>query len=78
MKIITQAGFSADELQIALGAIAQAKELSVKDSQDYKFFIDRTLIYDDQDAFMFQRADSKSDRWYLRIYDEKKKKPVIR
>ena len=76
--VITQAGFSADELQIALGAIAQAKELSVKDSEDYKFFIDRTLIYDDQDAFMFQRADSKSGRWYLRIYDENKKKPVIR
>ena len=55
------------------------RELSLKEFEDeYKFFIDRTLIYDDHDAFMFQRADSKSGRWYLRIYDEKKKKPVIR
>ena len=77
--VIAEAGFDAQDLQVALGAIASAKELSLKESDDeYKFFIDRTLIYDDHDAFIFQRADSKSGRWYLRIYDENKKKPVIR
>ncbi|WP_269615224.1 tyrosine-type recombinase/integrase [Prochlorococcus marinus] len=78
-EVIAEAGFDAADLQVALGAIASAKELSLKQSDyEYKFFIDRTLIYEDHDAFMFQRADSKSGRWYLRIYDEKKKKPVIR
>ena len=77
--VIAEAGFDAADLQVALGAIASAKELSLKQSDnEYKFFIDRTLVYEDHDAFIFQRADSKSGRWYLRIYDEKKKKPVIR
>ena len=30
------------------------------------------------DAFIYQRATSKSGRWYFRIYDEKRKKPVIK
>ena len=76
--VITQAGFSAEDLQVALGAIASAKELSLKQSDsEYRFFEDRTLIYEDHDAFMFKRSD-RSGRWYLRIYDEKKRKAVIR
>ena len=77
--LLTHAGFDAGDLQVALEAIKNAKEQSLEKSDDqYKFFVDRTLIYEDHDAFIFKRADSKSGRWYLRIYDSKRTKPVIR
>ena len=37
-----------------------------------------TLVYEDNDAFIYRRATSKSGRWYLRIYDGISNKPVVR
>ena len=80
-SLLTSAGFDAGDLQVALRAIQQAKEQSNKEQQvdnEYKNFLDRTLVYDDQDAFIYKRGDTKSGRWYLRIYDKKNTKPVIK
>ena len=40
--------------------------------------MDKTLVYEDNDAFIYRRATSKSGRWYLRIYDGISNKPVVR
>jgi len=78
--LITSAGFDAGDLQTALLAIQEAKEQKKQqvEAGENKFFLDKTLVYEDVDAFIFRRADSKSGRYYFRIYDEKTKKPLVR
>ena len=80
-SLLTAAGFEAGDLQIALDAIKEAREVigeAPKEDDSYKYFLNRTLVYDDQDAFIYQRADTKTGRWYFRIYDSKTGKPVKR
>ena len=80
-SLLTTAGFDAGDLQIALEAIKQAKELSLnkkKDDNELQYYLDKTLVYEDRDAYIYRRATSKSGRWYLRIYDFKSGKPVIK
>ena len=68
-----------DELQTALNAIQTAKNQSPnKQSTGYKNYIDKTLVYDDQDAYIYQRGDTKSGIWYFRIYNKKTGKPVFK
>ncbi len=77
--LLTAAGFDAGDLQIALEAITTAKEQAQKKTYvegEYAYFLDRTLVYEDQDAFIYKRADTKSGRWYFRIYDAKRGKPI--
>jgi integrase len=77
--LLTAAGFDASDLQIALEAIKAAKEHSKKEDEgEYKFYLEKTLIYEDRDAFIYQRATSKRKIWYLRMYDDKKSKPVVK
>ena len=77
--LVAGAGFDAGDLLLALEAIKTAKEQSPKKEEgSYKFFLDRTLVYDDRDAFIYKRATSKTGIWYFRIYDGKLNKPVIR
>ena len=77
--LLSAAGFDAGDLQIALEAITTAKEQAQKKTYvegEYAYFLDRTLVYEDQDAFIYKRADTKSGRWYFRIYDAKRGKPI--
>jgi len=79
-QLLTSAGFEAGDLQIALEAINQAKEeknLKKKDDNGYEYYLEKTLVYDDKDAFIYRRATSKTGRWYFRIYDAKQQKPII-
>ena len=77
--VLTGAGIDASDLQIALQAISDAKERrESENTNEAKYHLNKTLVYEDVDAFIYQRATSKSGRWYFRIYDEKRKKPVIK
>ena len=68
-----------DTLETALGAIQTAKEVSPKnDDEGYKFYKNKTLVYEDRDAFIYQRPDRKKQTWYFRIYDDARKKPVVK
>ena len=61
--LLTSAGFDAGDLQIALEAINQAKEQSIKQKEDdagLQYYLEKTLVYDDRDAYIFRRATSKS------------------
>ena len=54
--LLTASGFSSSDVDVALEAISVAKEQSpAKDDEKYKFFLDRTIIYEDRDAFIFKR-----------------------
>lgn len=78
-SLLSAAGFDADDLQIALAAIKAAKEQTeASNEEEYKFYLNKTLIYEDRDAFIYQRATSKRKIWYLRIYDGRKSKPVVK
>ena len=79
-QLITSAGFDAGDLQTALLAIQEAKNQKQQqvEAGTNKFFLDKTLVYEDVDAFIFRRADSKSGRYYFRLYDENTKKPLVR
>ena len=76
--LLSEAGIDANSLATALDAIATAKETRIQESEDLKFFEEKTLVYEDQEAFIYKRGDSKSGRFYFRIYDEKTKKPIHR
>ena len=78
--LLTSAGFNKDELNVALDAIKNAKDQSLVDKkQENVFWLDKTFIYPDINyCFIYKRATSVSGKWYLRIYDEKNNKPVVR
>ena len=70
----------AEDLETALSAIKTAKEQSPnqEDEDGYKFYKEKCLVYEDRDAFIYQRPDRKKKTWYFRIYDGKRKKPVVK
>jgi integrase len=76
--LLTEAGIDGNSLATALDAIAIAKDTPLKENEELTFFTEKTLIYEDQEAFIYRRGDSKSGRFYFRIYDEKHKKPIFR
>ena len=78
-SLLISAGHNAKDIKIALNAIKTAKEQSPKkNTTSYKNYIDKTLVYDDQDAYIYQRGDTKSGIWYFRIYNKKTGKPVFK
>ena len=43
-----------------------------------KNYLDKQLVYDDEQAWIYRRGDTKGKTWYLRIFDEKSKKPFVK
>ncbi len=43
-----------------------------------KNFLNKELIYEDESAFLYQRGDTKAKTYYLRIFDQKSKKPYVK
>ena len=77
--LLSAAGFNTTDVDVALDAITTAKEQSPnKEKGEKVFWLDKTLVYEDNDAFIYRRATSKSGRWYLRIYDGISNKPIVR
>lgn len=77
-SLLAEAGVDGSSLATALEAIKLAKETTIQETGDLKFFADKTHVYEDQEAFIYRRGDSKSGKFYFRIYDEKSKKPIYR
>ncbi len=77
--LLTAAGISAGDVEVALEAIQTAKQQSPKQQEGkYKNYIDKTPVYEDRDAYIYKRGDTKSGIWYFRIYDNKRNKPVFK
>jgi len=43
-----------------------------------KNYLDKELVYEDESAFIYRRGDTKKKTWYLRIFDEKTRKPFVK
>ena len=79
--LLTASGFDVDDVEVALQAIKEAKttkEAAAKETGKYKNYKDKCNVYDDVDAFIYRRGDTKSGIWYLRIVDSKTRKPVFK
>ena len=78
--LLSSAGYDTNQLNVALDVLKNAKEQSlVSKKQGNSFWLDKTFIYPDiEDCFIYKRATSISGKWYLRLYDYKNSKPVVR
>ncbi|WP_236072709.1 tyrosine-type recombinase/integrase [Prochlorococcus marinus] len=79
--VLQNAGYDAGDLQIALEAIDHAKKIrsnKKKETISDSYYIDKTLIYEDHEAFIYTRADHVRKNWYFSLWDSKSHKPVRR
>lgn len=51
---------------------------TVKGLKTKKNYLDKQLVYDDEQAWIYRRGDTKAKTWYLRIFDDKSKKPFVK
>ena len=73
-------GVDVNQLETALNAINTAKDQSPNKEvvEGYKFYKEKQLVYEDRDAFIYQRPDRKTAIWYFRMYDYKRNKAVVK
>ena len=77
--LLTHAGIDTENLYTAIEAIQEAKkEAETNSPRGNKFFKEKLHVYPDEEAFIYKRGDSKTGIYYLRIYDDKGKKPIIK
>ena len=43
-----------------------------------KNYLNKELIYEDEQAFIYQRGDTVKKTYYLRIFDQQSKKPYVK
>ena len=78
-QLLEQAGVNKDDFYSAISALTTAKQQNPKiKSEVNKNYVDKTPVYDDVDAFIYKRGDTKSGIWYFRIWDSKRRKAVFR
>ena len=78
-KLLESAGVDANDFDSALTALATARQQNPnKPSYKKKEFEDKTYVYDDVEAFIFKRGQTKKGIWYFRIWDTKRQKAVLR
>lgn len=79
VTLLDAAGLEPADLLTALQVLAQAKQAAQKAPEQGKsIYQDKELVYEDEDAFVYKRGDTKSKIYYLRIYDKKTKRPYIK
>ena len=80
-------GLDADLLVDAYKTLQEAKDVAatadqgrqkVKGVTTKKNYLDKQLVYEDEQAWIYRRGDTKAKTWYLRIFDEKSKKPFVK
>ena len=59
-------------------SVSQRRTASDEAGSRKKNFIDKELIYEDEHAFLYKRGDTKRNTYYLRIYDDLRKKPYVK
>ena len=78
-KLLETAGVDANDFDSALSALATAKQQNPnRPPVKKREFEDKTQVYDDVEAFIFKRGQTKKGIWYFRIWDTKRQKAVLR
>jgi len=77
--LLDASGVTDEELKQALEALAIERRVKPP-APDAKggVYLDKELIYDDENAFIYRRNDTKKKYYQIRIWDAKSKKPFIK
>ena len=65
-------------VEIGSEAVAKKSSKGTNGRQEKKNYFNKELIYEDETAFIYQRGDTKSKIFYLRIFDRSSKKPYVK
>ena len=80
-------GLDPDLLSDAYTTLQEAQQVSATSTvmagkvggvRTKKNYLDKQLVYDDEQAWIYRRGDTKAKTWYLRIFDDKSKKPFVK
>ena len=78
-QLLEQSGINKDDFFSAISSLQTAKAQNPEAKADVnKNYVDKTPVYDDVDAFIYKRGDTKSGIWYFRIWDTKRRKAIFR
>jgi integrase len=78
-NLLDAAGLEAADLLTALQAVAQAKKATeVPPEKGKSIYQEKELVYEDENAFIYRRGDTRNKVYYLRIYDKSSRKPFIK
>lgn len=77
--LLEAAGLDANDLATAITALADAKRVAMTETEGTKsIYQDQETIYDDENATIYRRGDTKKKIYYLRIYDRNSNKPYVK
>ena len=77
--LLDASGVDAGTLAAALQSIARAKEVTAPPPEGAgKVYLNKELIYEDENAYVYQRNDTKKKYYYFRMWDRKSRKPFIK
>lgn len=73
-------GDAYETLREAQQAVATSDVITrkVKGVTSKKNYLDKQLVYEDESAWIYRRGDTKAKTWYLRIFDDKSKRPFVK
>jgi len=78
-SLLDAAGLEASDLLTAIQVLADAKKQAAARSDEKKsIYLDKELVVEWDDAFVFRRGDTKSQTYYLRMFDKKRRKPYVK
>jgi len=78
-SLLESAGLDASDLLTAIQVLAGAKnQAAAKKEEKRSVYLDKELVVEWDDAFVFRRGDTKSQTYYLRMYDKKRRKPYVK
>ena len=78
-QLLDATGVDAADLALALKSIGKAKEIiTPKKESENSIYQEKEYVYDDQNACIFRRGDTKKRWFYFRYYDKKTKTRVVR
>ncbi len=81
--LLESAGLGAEDLLTAISTLANAKK-EAKEKKDKeentprKNILDKTFVYEGEEAIIYRRGDTKNNIYYFRCYDKKAKKQYIK
>lgn len=77
--LLEAAGLDANDLATAIATLADAKQAAkAKEEVSKSIYQEQETIYDDENATIYRRGDTKRKIYYLRIYDKSSSKPYVK
>ena len=80
LQVLEQAGIGEADIAAHLADLIKAKADTAPTAKEKgkKHYLDQTFFIPGEDAFIYRRADTKKQLWYLRMYDPRDKKNIVR